>query len=746
MIEQFIYQMYPYITMKIQTYFTKRLFQDKPIHKQALIALIVLITGLILSIAGFIELQAIAKERLYLQTQQHTAAQIRQIQTNIDISLDSLTEIAVLYHAAGKLFRSQLTRYITSDLKYHSATMALGWIPVIAGHDVEEFEQTVKKFDPAFYVYEVTGHGMPIPANNHDKIYPVEFVITPDHHNITAGLNIASITSRYHVLRKAERTQQTAITQRISLYTGRHRFYGFQAFHPVFTNDNAGHKQLKGFIMGNYAINPLFEDVFGRSDLTVDVAAYDANTGNQQLLYSSTSLLSSVDDVNQSPRAHWTYTLNVADQKWIVDIFPKAPSSPSWLPYAGLIAGSFITVLLTVYLFISLVKTRQLAEMATNLAGTESLLTMQTQLKQQADQANRAKSGLLRAASHDLRQPLHTIGLLTTLLKDSQDEDERRALLDKILIAVDSMNSLFTSLLDITLLESNQLPIQIKHFYLQDILEKLQLDFALQAEEKGLAFTLVETSCCVITDPVLLERILRNILSNAIRYTPKGRVLLGCRRRKQHIRICIFDTGIGFSKEVQLKIFDTFYRDQRAKQLSDKGLGLGLAIVQHAAHLLGLNTGIESEPDKGSLFYIDVPYGNPQSIEEQQIPPALSTLHQTIWIIEDDPTTRDALTEILRAWQCHVESFASGADVQQQLNKHRARPDTIIADYQLINETGLDVLLRIRRHYRHNIPAIIITGTTDLSIRRKIEHYSCQIMIKPIKPEQLNQYLQHPKN
>lgn len=724
----------------------KQLFKDKKVRLQALIALLVLAIGFVLSMAGFIELQAVANERLYLKTQQHTSAQLEQVQTNIDISLDSLKEIAALYHAAGDVSRSQLASYITSDTKYHSGTLALGWVPQIAGSDIPAFEEEVRKSDPDFYVYEVSGHGIPIPVNQRKAVYPVKFIITPANHSMTAGLNLASISSRYRVLKKAERTQQTATTQRISLYSGGKRFYGFQALHPVFNKNELGQELLVGVVMGNYDTQALIEDVFSPENKQVDIALYDANTSSQQLLYSSTELLGSVDDINKQNRPHWTYTLKVADQQWIMVAFlnPKASASAtSWLPYIGLIAGGIITLLLMLYLFVSLMRTRQLAVLATDLAGTTTALDIQTKLKKEADKANRAKSGLLTAASHDLRQPLHTIGLLTTLLKDSKNDTERTKLIDNILLAVEGMNTMFISLLDISLLESNQLPIHIKHFYLQDIIDKLEFDFALQATEKQIEFSVVETSSCVVTDPILLERILRNLLSNAFRYTPEGKVLLGCRRLKDTIRVCVLDTGIGLSKEAQEKVFDTFYREKQAKQLTDKGLGLGLAIVQQAAYLLELDTGMQSVLGKGSVFYVEVPYGDPTLIGEVQVLEKQASIDKLIWIIEDDEAMRDGLEKVLHSWNCRVESLGSGKEVEQLLNSDSTCPDIIIADYQMINETGLDLLIGVREHYGKDIAAIMITGTTDLNVRDKIEQAGCKFMMKPVQPDKLNSVLHH---
>ena len=730
--------------MNSQTINLKQLFEDKKVRTQAIIALLVLAMGFVLSIAGFVELQTIANERSYLQTQQHTEAQLKQVQTNIDISLDSLIEIAGLYYAAGDVSRSQLASYIASDTKYHSGTVALGWVPKVLGKNIAQFEAEMRQEDPNFSVYEVTGHGMPTPVSQKKASFPIKAIISPDNGSMKAGLNLASIASRQRVMKKAERIQTTAITQRISLYAGSQQFYGFQALHPVFDKNKLGQQQLAGFVVGNYDIQALIDDVFLADNQQLDIALYDANTANQQVLYSSTEQLSTVEQVKQQSRAHWTYALNVADQQWLMVVFPNTGmlvSTASWLPFLGLIAGSLITLLLTLYLFISLIKTRQLAQLSTDLAGTETQLDIQKQLKQKADKANRAKSGLLTAASHDLRQPLHTIGLLTTLLKDSKNKAERTQLIDNILAAVDGMNTMFISLLDISLLESNQLPTKKKHFYLQDVLDKLVIDFKAKANEKGLSFSSVETSACVVTDQILLGRILLNLLSNAFRYTPNGKVLLGCRRLEEHIRVCVLDTGIGLTEDAQNKVFETFYREKQAKQLSDQGLGLGLSIVQEASNLLELNMGMHSQLGKGSVFYVDVPYGDPALIGEIQIIKQQSPINKLIWVIEDDETIRYGLEKILQSWQCRIESLASGKETQQLLDNNSEIPDVIIADYQLINETGLDLVVRIREHYQQAIPVIMITGTADSQVRKLVEQAGCQFMMKPVKPEDLNKML-----
>lgn len=720
------------------------LFSDKRARLQAIIGLLILLIGLILSIAGFLELQDIASERLYLQTQKHTQSQVKQIQTNLDISLDSLNEIEVLFHVLGDVSRSQLASYVASDTKYHSGTVALGWVPKIKGENVAIFEKEVQKSDPSFRVYEITGHGMPTPVNTREAVYPIKFLISPKNRDIQAGLNLASIGSRERLINKAERMETTVITQRISLYYGNRQFYGFQALHPIFTRNDFGQKQLAGLVMGNYNIESLVEDVFSDNNNQVDIALYDANTASQQVLYSSSKVLNTVDKVKQQQRQSWTYSLNVADQQWILVVFPNTAlfsDADSWLPSAGLIIGSLMTLLLTIYLFIALIKTRQISQLSTVLEGTTTQLDIQTKLKQEADKANQAKSGLLRAASHDLRQPLHTIGLLTTLLKDSKDKAEQTQLIDKTQIAVDGMNTMFGSLLDLSLLESSEFPVHQEHFYLQDILDKLSLDFELQAKQHALSFKTVETSSCVYTDPILLERVLRNLLSNAIRYTPQGKVLLGCRRLKQHTRICVIDTGIGLDHQSKDKIFDAFYRDQAAQQLSDKGLGLGLSIVQQITTLLQLNLGVDSQLAKGACFYVDIPNGDATLIGQVQTLPQQASINKQIWVIEDDATTRYAMEKLLLSWHCDVETMASSVEVTQMLEQHTTAPEVIIADYQLINETGLELASHIQGYYQRSIPIIIITGTTDLKVREAIEQQGAQFMMKPIKPDDLNSRL-----
>jgi len=703
----------------------KRLFTQKNTRFEAVLALSVLALGLVLSIVGFSELQAISKERLYLETEKYARAQVEQIQTKLNISLDSLKNVASLHLTTGEISKAQLAEFIATDTQYHDGTLGLAWVARVSDEQKEQFEKDVQaQEDLSFHIHEVTAHGLPVAASGKQEYFPIRSLFPSSVGELSLGLNMASIPSRLKVINNAKKSQQTAITQRLSIFNKEQHLLGFQAFHPIFAGDEPWQKKLVGFVVGIYDFAALFSGSFEQENGRLTVALYDGNSSSQQLLYTSSDEFNTVNDIKFNNNDHWTFPIVVADKQWLLAVFPQtslAGSAQTWWPYIGLLAGSLITLLLTVYLFISLVKSRQVAELSTDLAGTTSQLEIQRQLKAEADRANLAKSQLLRAASHDLRQPLHTIGLLTGLLKDSTSQEEQQHLTHRITQAVDGMNAMFGALLDISLLESGSLQAKPRHFYLQTVLEKLVIEFEIQAKQKNLTLELVNTSVCVFTDPTLLEQVLRNFLSNAIRYTEQGKVVLGCRRINDAVRICVIDTGIGMSDESQSKLFDEFYRAPQARQLSDKGLGLGLSIVAKTVEVLGLNAGFQSQLTKGSTFYVDVPYGDDQWVKEPLAElEVLASLHKDIWIIEDDEDTRFGMEQLLNHWGCSVTAIASGIDLEAVLQQSPTQPDKIVADYQLINETGLDLVQKVNAYFQTTIPTLYVTGTTDVDVSEEI--------------------------
>ena len=734
--------------------FLTRLFKQKNTRFEGIAALSVLALGLMFSVVGFTELQAISKERLYLETEKYARAQVEQIQTKLNISLDSLKNVAALYSSTNAISTAQLARFVETDTQYHDGTIGLAWVARVSHQQKHQFEQNVQASgERDFHIHEITAHGfpmdtaqgLPIDADKTQEYFPIRSLFPSTVGDLTLGLNMASIPSRLKIIDTAKKNQQTAITQRLSIFHNDEHRYGFQAYHPVFTDAEVWQQQLKGFVVGIYDFSAFFSGSFELEQGQLSIGLYDGNSSSQQLLYSSSDEFNTVDDIKFNKDTHWIFPLIVADKQWLLAVFPQnniAGFSQLWLPYIGLLAGSLLTLLLTVYLFISLVKSRQVTELSTDLAGTTSQLEIQRQLKSEADRANLAKSQLLQAASHDLRQPLHTIGLLTSLLKDSADQKEQQHLTQRISQAVDGMNLMFGALLDISLLEAGSLQVKPQHFYLQTVLDKLLFEFEILAEQKGLKLSVVDSETCLYTDQLLLEQILRNLLSNAIRYTEQGKILLGCRRIEHAIRICVIDTGIGMNDASQGKLFDEFYRAPQARKMSDKGLGLGLSIVAKIVEKLALNFGFKSTLAKGSTFYIDVPYGDSRWVKEPLLEVDVqASIQKNIWIIEDDDDGRFGLEQLLQHWGCTVLGFASGEALQHVLLHSVKQPDKIIADYQLINETGLSLVQQIQAHFHTTIPTLIITGTTDLQVSEELFKNSCELMIKPVKSSDLYRWL-----
>ncbi len=712
----------------------------------ALIALSVLFCGLILSIFGFLALRDITQERLHIEAEQGARIQVEQLQTLITRSLSILDELATAYHVSGIISPQKLSTFLDDATQADIATLGLGWAPKVLGRDLNNFESNMQRIhDPDFHVYERSGHGFPLSVQPTESYYPIQFLSSTSATNMKEGLNLGAIPSRRHIMEKAARQQSIALTQAITFYMADEAHSGIQAFYPLYQKGDSSSKQLLGHLFGLYDIASLINTVFHNKDLSYDVVLLNPTAAlQQQILYSSLDKMETANDVRQSDRRYWMYPIGVADQQWLAAIFPNALAIPAqtWLPYLGLIGGGLLALLLALYLFLALMRASKVNQLTTDLQGSQSQLTIQRQLKTEANKANLAKSQLLRAASHDLRQPLHTINLLTTLLKNSESKTEQTQLIDRTLDAVENMDDLFGALLDINLLESGEIQANPEHFRLDSLLARLAADYEVQAAEKEVYLSLINSTACVFTDPALLERILRNLLSNAVRYTQYGRILLGCRRQPSSIRICIFDTGIGLSETAQLHIFDAFYRDECARQLVDNGLGLGLAIVKETANLLNLNLGVKSELAKGTLFYIDVLYGDIKQLSSVEEVSQTTTLPPCqVWVIEDDKSTQYAMTQLLQQWGCEVKAFTSHRELQKLLSQEQA-PSIIIADYQLVNETGLNLAQQACAHYQSSqIPVIIMTGTTDPTVRDLVQQASYDLLIKPIKPASLHKLI-----
>jgi PAS domain S-box-containing protein len=361
----------------------------------------------------------------------------------------------------------------------------------------------------------------------------------------------------------------------------------------------------------------------------------------------------------------------------------------------------------------------------------------------EAEEASRAKSRFLAAASHDLRQPLHAMGLFVSILQRSTGDARQALLVDRLASSVTSLNRLLDALLDISKLEAGVVTPKPARFSIQTLLGNLVDEFEPSAREKGLHLRLVPCRAIVETDPALLETILRNLLSNAIRYTKTGRILLGCRRLTQAIRIEIWDTGAGMDGPEIEQAFAEFERLSRHREFHQSdSMGLGLAIVRRTARLLNLSLDTCSVPNRGSRFGITLPAVFQAAPAGTSGPPrpgqARSLSDRVIVVIDDDNAVLDATVRMLESWRCRAIAAATAEDALALCDLGSVVPDAVIADYRLAGGArGTDAIASLQRKYGRTLPGIVVTGETHPVAQASAEAAGYLHLIKPVEPADL---------
>jgi signal transduction histidine kinase len=357
----------------------------------------------------------------------------------------------------------------------------------------------------------------------------------------------------------------------------------------------------------------------------------------------------------------------------------------------------------------------------------------------QLEAANLAKSRFLAAASHDLRQPLHAVGLFVAQLHGRLRASERGKIVGRIEAALSAMNDLFSALLDISKLDGGGTTPNISVFPVAQLLAHADTTFGEAAREKGLTFKVVPSRVWIRSDFILLERVIFNLISNAVRYTNQGGLLVGCRKRGNDLRIEVWDTGPGIPPDQHEKIFVEFYRLGEPEGDRRAGLGLGLAIVDRACRLLNHAVEVRSTPGKGSCFTVITPIVPAQETTSE---PAIAVRDQLdgsngklVLVIDNDPLVLDGMGGILRSWGCRVITAASDGKALEALSDHDSVPDLIISDYHLSEgRTGLEAIDRLRSTLSTQIPAFLISGDTTPEALREAKAKGCHLLHKPVEP------------
>jgi PAS domain S-box-containing protein len=366
----------------------------------------------------------------------------------------------------------------------------------------------------------------------------------------------------------------------------------------------------------------------------------------------------------------------------------------------------------------------------------------------EAERANRAKSRFLAAASHDLRQPLQAAHLFAAALRIGLRERGDLELLGSIEEALKSANELLDALLDVSRLDAGVLAPQFRSFAIADLLDQIETEFSEAAREKRLALRVLPSSATVRTDPLLLGRILRNLVSNALRYTQRGRVLVGCRRVGNRLAIDVLDTGIGIAADKIDRIFEEFYQIGNPERDRTRGLGLGLAIVAGLAKLLDHPVQVRSEPGRGSLFRVLVPLADPQveAVGAPPLPVAISSAQPAgalLLAIDDDPGQLEAMKALFGRWGYQVLVAESAAAALAKLAQTERLPSAIIADYRLRDGfTGANAIGYIRKRLGREVPGLILTGDTEPARIVEASASGFELLHKPIEAHRLREAIE----
>ncbi|RCW82921.1 ATP-binding response regulator [Paracoccus lutimaris] len=384
-------------------------------------------------------------------------------------------------------------------------------------------------------------------------------------------------------------------------------------------------------------------------------------------------------------------------------------------------------------------RTRELEQALADLSERNRELAI---TRAAAEEANRSKTRFLRAASHDLLQPLSAAKLFLSALRDTQLDPFQSELTQRLSGAFESVEELMHAVLDIARLDSQRIEFQRKPVELAQLFSRLGVEYAPMAEAKGLKLSFAPTSAVVESDPVFLRRIAQNLVSNAIKYTDRGGVLVGVRRRGDRAWLDVLDTGVGIAPEDRSRIFDEFQRIGR--EGGAPGMGLGLSIVRRACAKLGHAIALDSEPGRGTAFRISLPLLTPGVVPARTDAalPGPSLRGRVALVVENDDAMRLAY-QFLLGDRLGMVARVSGGTAEALAMMGDEPPDVVIADYNLDNDdTGLQAIRALREAAGQPVPAIMVSARRDAEIGRASLELGVPMLEKPIRAEELQSVLQ----
>ena len=374
------------------------------------------------------------------------------------------------------------------------------------------------------------------------------------------------------------------------------------------------------------------------------------------------------------------------------------------------------------------------------------LLAEVTRAKEKAEQANDAKSRFLAAASHDLRQPLQALGLMleSVRLRLGSGEAALRPLVNQCLESHDALSALLNALLELSRLESHELDVRPIALPIRDLVGSIVAEFQPSAQLKGLHLDYAGGDYVVRTDPVLFGRVLRNLISNAIKFTREGNVTVTFVRDGDEVLLSVIDTGIGIPPEEQDKVFDEYHQVANPGRNREEGIGLGLSVVRKMCQLLKHPIQLVSEPGQGTTFSLRLPMGVLESRPRpsEPLPPDLAGCR--VLVVDDDRSLLAAVSEIMDDWQCVSVTADSLAGALDHIRTDRFVPDIILSDYRLgEGANGIDLIEALRAELGQPVPAVLMSGDTDPALVKSIRDRHYYLIHKPVKPTHLRKTMRN---
>lgn len=407
--------------------------------------------------------------------------------------------------------------------------------------------------------------------------------------------------------------------------------------------------------------------------------------------------------------------------------------------------GGMLLIFLAVSFFLAARSHRQYRELIRSKFENEVLLERLAEEKQIAERAIVAKSRFLAAASHDLRQPLHAMGLFLSALGNREHDPRKLEIIEDMGKSTEALNGLFNSLLDVSRLDAEIIEFNPTHLPAASMFDGLRAQFMQQALEKNINLQIEGGSHVLFSDHILLERVLRNLMSNAIQYTSAGSISLLCSDNVDGAKvITLKDTGIGIPADSREDVFSEYYQLNNPARDRSKGLGLGLAIVRRLCELMDLLLEMDSVEGKGTTFRLHVPGGDPARIVAANRSLASKSAEgRIVLVVDDEPQVLQSMRHMLEGWGCEVMLAESARDALKVIALSAEIPEVILSDYRLRdNDNGVDAVAAIRESLETRIPAIIITGDTSPERLKEVKKTGLQLMHKPVNPDELHETMQ----